>query len=78
MKKSIIIMLLSFLFMFVGEVFADYGFNFDADECERRARCNPYENQKWIIRPQYPDLIPNDGFMDKGSWSNPYILQRQW
>ena len=30
--------------------------------------------ERWEIRPKYFDIDPNDGFMDTGSYSNPYII----
>ncbi len=29
-----------------------------------------------IITPQYHDITPNDGLMDNGSYSNPYVIKR--
>ena len=29
----------------------------------------------YTIRPRAPDFTPGDGFMDKGSYSNPYIIE---
>jgi len=30
--------------------------------------------EQWEIRPKYPDVNPNDGIMDPGSYFNPYII----
>jgi len=30
--------------------------------------------ERWEIRPKYFDIDPNDGFMDPGSYFNPYII----
>lgn len=34
-----------------------------------------YADDEWEIKPKYPDLTPGDGFMERGSWINPYILK---
>ena len=31
----------------------------------------------WTIRPRFPDFIPNDGIMEKGSFFNPYEIRDQ-
>ena len=31
--------------------------------------------EEWTITPKYFDVTPNDGIMDRGTWSNPYVLQ---
>lgn len=30
---------------------------------------------RYTLQPQIPDLVPNDGIMDGGSYVNPYILE---
>ena len=27
------------------------------------------------VQPKYPDLVPNDGLMDAGTWANPMTVQ---
>jgi hypothetical protein len=34
-----------------------------------------YGQDKWTVEPMYPDLVPNDGFLDKGTWQNPYVIR---
>lgn len=31
--------------------------------------------ETWTIEPQYHDFTPNDGFMDTGTWQNPYEIK---
>lgn len=31
--------------------------------------------EQWTIQPRYPDIYPNDGIGDAGSYTNPYELQ---
>jgi len=33
---------------------------------------------EYIIEPRYPDLKPNDGFMDSGTWQNPYVVKDRY
>ena len=33
--------------------------------------------EQWEIRPKYPDVNPNDGIMDPGSYFNPYIIEEE-
>jgi hypothetical protein len=30
---------------------------------------------EYEIRPESPDLFPGDGFMEEGSYSNPYVFR---
>ena len=30
---------------------------------------------EYIISPSVPDLTPGDGFMEAGSYENPYVIQ---
>lgn len=32
----------------------------------------------WEIKPRYFDFDSNDGFMDAGTWSNPYEIEDSW
>lgn len=32
---------------------------------------------RWTVEPRYPDIFPNDGIMDQGTWINPYELRDQ-
>ncbi|MCK4828769.1 hypothetical protein KA005_74245 [bacterium] len=34
--------------------------------------------EEYTIRPMYPDFTPNDGFMDKGTCFNPYVVEDQY
>lgn len=34
-------------------------------------------SQFLTIRPQFPDVVPNDGIGDQGTFGNPYIIQDQ-
>lgn len=33
--------------------------------------------EEYTIRPQFPDLNPGDGFFERGSWQNPYVIENQ-
>ena len=33
--------------------------------------------EEYTIRPRFPVLSPHDGFMDRGSWQNPYVIENQ-
>lgn len=37
--------------------------------------CSIQAENEYTIQPMYPDVVPGDGIMDRGSFFNPYVVK---